>query len=981
MGEEKRDFFISYNGADEQWAKWIAGILGENGYSTWIQAWDFRPGGNFVLDMQEALVKSKRFIAVLSQNYLKSLYCQAEWAAAFTKDPNSEKRLLIPVRVADVKPHGLFSAIIYIDLFGQNNEEMAEKLLLNGVDTEGIPRNRSSYPGTVRARFPGSLPYNNLPYIRNSYFTGRDQILKEIFLKFESGHTISLTQVLSGLGGLGKTQTALEYAYRYANQYDWIWWISAETESTVLVEYKNFAVGTKLLSKDETDRKMIIETVLNWMDTHEKWLFIYDNVDQLSTDTEWWPRANKGNILITTRNKRCPVGCRVDISVFLEDEAVLFLEKRTGLEHDRETEVELARRLGCLPLALEQAAAYIKNNEISYQEYLDLLKKYGLEMLDEMEGVLDYKKSITATWEISMDKIQKEPAKQLLYLCAYLGAEEIDPRWFRGQAKILPEQLKEEIGDERKSIELWSVLTKYSLLEKNSDRKCYSIHRLLQEVVRYELKRQGESQWMEYCLELLVRVFQFEDENIDSYKEFQRLVPHVEAFLGYVEEKFSLEEEKKKIAKLYSVWGWGNYCLGHYTDAIKRDYRALEIYKEICGEDHPFTGTVYNNLALVYQELGEYEKALEYYQKDLKICERIYGENHPSTGATYNNLGGVYQSLGAYDEALKYYGKALEIRERVYGEDHPATGTVYNNLGGLYEKLGKYEKALKYYEKALKICERVYGGEHPSTGISYNCLGGVYRSLGEYEKALKYYEKALRIREKIYGGEHPSIGTIYNGLGGVYQSLGEYEKALEYYKKALEIRERVFGKEHPATGTLYNNLGRVYQDQREYEKALEYYQKYVKICERVYGKEHSDTAVIYNSMGGVYHKQGQYEKALEYYEKALKIRERVYGKEHPATGTIYNNMGGVYQEQGEYEKALKYHEKDLKICQKVYGEEHPSTGISYYNIGYVNARQKKDSKALECYQKALNAFQKKLGPNHPMTKSVKKDIDGIVEKH
>lgn len=896
MGEEKRDFFISYNGADEQWAKWIAGILGENGYSTWIQAWDFRPGGNFVLDMQEALVKSKRFIAVLSQNYLKSLYCQAEWAAAFTKDPNSEKRLFIPVRVTDVKPDGLFSAIIYIDLFGKN-EEMAKETLLKGVNMEEIPRNRPSFPGTVRARFPGSLPYNNLPYIRNSYFTGRDQILEEIFLKFESGHTISLTQVLSGLGGLGKTQTALEYAYRYANQYDWIWWISAETESTVLVEYKNFAVGTKLLSKDETDRKMIIETVLNWMDTHEKWLFIYDNVDQLSTDTEWWPRANKGNILITTRNKRCPVGCRVDISVFLEDEAVLFLEKRTGLEHDRETEVELARRLGCLPLALEQAAAYIKNNEISYQEYLDLLKKYGLEMLDEMEGVLDYKKSITATWEISMDKIQKEPAKQLLYLCAYLGSEEIDPRWFRGQANILPEQLKEEIGDERKSIELWSELTKYSLLEKNSDRKCYSIHRLLQEVVRYELKRQGESQWMEYCLELLVRVFQFEDENIDSYKEFQRLVPHVEAFLGYVEEKFSLEEEKKKIAKLYSVWGWGNYCLGHYTDAIKRDYRALEIYKEICGENHPFTGTVYNNLALVYQELGEYEKALE------------------------------------------------------------------------------------YYEKALKICERVYGGENPSTGISYNGLGGVYQSLGKYEKALEYYEKALRIREKIYGGENPSIGTIYNSLGGVYQKQGEYEKALEYYKKALEIRERVFGKEHPATGTLYNNLGRVYQDQREYEKALEYYQKDVKICERVYGKEHPDTAVIYNNMGGVYHKQGQYEKALEYYEKALKIRERVYGKEHPATGTIYNNMGGVYQEQGEYEKALKYHEKDLKICQKVYGEEHPSTGISYYNIGYVNARQKKDSKALECYQKALNAFQKKLGPNHPMTKSVKKDIDGIVEKH
>ena len=435
MGERKRDFFISYNKADKQWAKWVAGVLEENGYSTWVQAWDFRPGDNFVLDMQKALADAERFIAILSQDYLESLYCQAEWASAFTKDPNSEKRLFIPVRVADVEPEGLFSAIIYIDLFGKD-EETAEKLLLNGVDAKEIPRNRPSFPGTVRARFPGSLPYNNLPYIKNPYFTGRDQILGEICSEFKSGHTISLTQVISGLGGLGKTQTALEYAYRYADQYDWIWWISAETESTVFVKYKNFAVQMKLLSKDETDRKMISETVLNWMNTHEKWLFIYDNVDQISTDTEWWPRVNKGNILITTKNKRNPVGRRVDISVFSEGEAVLFLEKRTGLEHDRETGLELARRLGCLPLALEQAAAYIANNEISYQEYSDLLKEYGLEVLDEMEGVLDYKQSITATWEISMNKIQQESAKQLLYLCAYLGSEEIDPKWFSGQAEL-----------------------------------------------------------------------------------------------------------------------------------------------------------------------------------------------------------------------------------------------------------------------------------------------------------------------------------------------------------------------------------------------------------------------------------------------------------------------------------------------------------------------------------------------------------------
>lgn len=136
MEEKKRDFFISYNKADKQWAKWIASVLEDNGYTSYIQAWDFRPGDNFVLEMDKALLRSERFLAVLSQNYLDSLYCQAEWAAAFTKDPNSEKRIFIPVRVADVAPEGLWAAIIYIDLFGVEEKEAEKKLKMYNRNTD-----------------------------------------------------------------------------------------------------------------------------------------------------------------------------------------------------------------------------------------------------------------------------------------------------------------------------------------------------------------------------------------------------------------------------------------------------------------------------------------------------------------------------------------------------------------------------------------------------------------------------------------------------------------------------------------------------------------------------------------------------------------------------------------------------------------------------------------------------------------------------
>ena len=191
--------------------------------------------------MQNALENSKRFIAILSPNYLSSPYCQAEFAAAFTEDPNSEQRLFMPMRISDIKLKGLLAAIIYIDLVGVDENE-AEKRILNGIDVKDIPRNRPSWSGAKKERDIGTLPFNNLPFSQNHYFIGRNQVLENICIGFESGNAISLTHAIKGMGGIGKTQTALEYAYRYADKYDWIWWVSAETEVAVLAAYRKFAV-------------------------------------------------------------------------------------------------------------------------------------------------------------------------------------------------------------------------------------------------------------------------------------------------------------------------------------------------------------------------------------------------------------------------------------------------------------------------------------------------------------------------------------------------------------------------------------------------------------------------------------------------------------------------------------------------------------------------------------------------------------------
>jgi len=206
---------------------------------------------------------------------------------------------------------------------------------------------------------PESLAPNSLPFTRNSHFTGREHIFQEICDGFDSGDTISLAQTITGMGGLGKTQTAVEYYYRYADRYNLYQWIQAETRSGVLAAYKQFAVKMNPLYEELSSESLIIEVVLEWMDSNDKWLFIYDNAEGIYWDTDWWPKNHKGNILVTTRNEHISIGKKVDISLFKEDEAIEFFEKRIGEVKDIENAKELAKRLGYLPLALEQAAAYM----------------------------------------------------------------------------------------------------------------------------------------------------------------------------------------------------------------------------------------------------------------------------------------------------------------------------------------------------------------------------------------------------------------------------------------------------------------------------------------------------------------------------------------------------------------------------------------------------------------------------------------------
>ena len=287
------------------------------------------------------------------------------------------------------------------------------------------------------------------------------------------------------------------------------------------------------------------------------------------------------------------------------------------------------------------------------------------------------------------------------------------------------------------------------------------------------------------------------------------------------------------------LWEYGIFLgkYAYYKESLEVNLRFIRLSEETNGKNET-TARSYNNIGIVYANLGDYDKALEYLFKALEIKKDVLGENKSDTASSYNNIGVVYRNLGEYDKALEYYFKALEIEKEVLGENHPDTASSYNNIGVVYKNLGDYDKALEYHFKALEIKKDVLGENHPDTAGSYVNIGIVYDELGNYNKALEYHFKALEIRKDVLGENHPDTAGSYNNIGLVYDDLGDYDKALEYYLKDLEITKEVLGENHPNTAMSYGNIGIVYDDLGNYDKALGFYFKAWEIFEEVLGESH-----------------------------------------------------------------------------------------------------------------------------------------------
>lgn len=783
---------------------------------------------------------------------------------------------------------------------------------------------------------PPQSPLYHCPYRQNAFFTDRDMVLAALSSSFPFSQ-IQQTRVLAlnGLGGIGKTQIALEYLYRSAHLYQSIVWLNASSRETFSLEVSALAEKLALSEHARSDEDHLFAAVKRWLQGQTTWLLVLDQLEDLTLLDLIAPPQSGGHILLTTRIQTMgTTAAALPITQMDISASVSFLLQRSGIIPAKtspdlappvavQQATAIAQAMDGFPLALDQAGAYLEETGCGLPTYLTLFQQERATLLrrrGRMANTQNHPDSVAVTLTLAIVQVgrRRTANPHLLRLLAFLHPEAIPYELLVEGADALHEPLRSLAARPLALNEALADLHSYSLIHHLADTTTLRIHRIVQAVLIDALPKRQQRQWASQAVCLVNRVFP--EVRFETREECARYLPQAQHCAALIADyQLTLKEGAALLLRL------GSYC-----------------YRQAC-----------------------YSEAETYLTHTLLLQEQHSWADSQEIARTLNALGLLSHRLSRYQEAEQYHLRALALREQIPTTPHPQTAESLHNLAVLYGSQGHYQQAEQFYLRVLALDEQTLGPEHPDTAKTLNNLGLTRALQGNYAQAEEDYRRSLALSEHLLSPDHPDLAYPLNGLGGLAERQGHYQQAEQFYLRALAIREQTLGETHPEIAQSLNKLADIYETQGKDQQAEAFYRRALAISEQTLGSEHPDVALVLNNLAFLADKQGEYQKAEQFYLRALNIYEQTLGADHPTLADVLNNLGTLYRDTHQEERAEPLLRRALAIREQALGPTHPDTAQSLSNLAELQVVRHAYAEAEALYRQAFALRLQTFGPTHP----------------
>ncbi|MDQ6797757.1 MAG: tetratricopeptide repeat protein [Actinomycetota bacterium] len=720
----------------------------------------------------------------------------------------------------------------------------------------------------------GPSPVWNIPHDRRTDFVGRQDLLERLGAATAAGSN-AVTQAITGPAGVGKTRLAVEHAYAHCHDLDVVWWLRAEQTTTLRADLATLAWELGLTTPSRAGVDASVAEVRAWLDDHDRWMVVVDNADDIQAVDTILPQGGGGQVVLTSRSDEwAGTADVVGLDVLGEDEAAEYLLRRSG-DNRPASALALARALGCLPIAVEKAGAYVAQSPgLGLAGYLEMFRARQAQLraretqlraretqLRAREGrpaddvpTRPYPASVAITCTLAVERVEEESpaAVTILRACAFLAPESV-PLSLVSSADELPQPLG--LGPLAQSDAL-SLLCRLGLA-RSTWAGGIAVDRVVQAVVRDGLAgdavrvstQLGPSSplrgplgpWAAGVLRLVDAAFPLDSNEVAAWDRCGRLVPHALAVTTYDE---AVDLEPQTTSRLLARVGIYLQARGQFQEARGILDRALAITEVAYGPDCSEAGIHLANLAAVLQDLGELVEARRCLERALAIAEATYGDEHPSVASHACNLGSVLADLDQPGLARLCFERALALDETIHGPDHPTVASDLSKLALVLWNEGDTLEARRCYEQALVIDEALHGRRHPAVARDLANLALVLADSGALIEARQMSERALAIVESILGPGHPEVGAHLANLATVLQDCGQLARARTCLERALVIAEEAEGPEHPSVAGVLNNLGSLLGQIGEPARARRCFDRALAIDEAALGPDHPEVGII-----------------------------------------------------------------------------------------------------------------------------------------